>query len=213
MSVFGQEKCQGLIDFHNFTGANWGGEFVGISKKSWITSYLSLPNDDPIVSAFQLLGERVLTSLEVVDGELPEEVCPSRSLFDQYTAPGGATTTPALRWELFRSRNLEGEKLPLTRATLIPHILRTTIVGMRDKSYTTPHPCLLPLEEMDGCLPETSMSQSGVSTNQHQLPSWNYSKCCKTSCKGDCSCKKNNIPCTALCKCHSSDCCNFLSTG
>ena len=57
VSVFGQEKCQGLIDFHNFTGADWGGKFVGISKKSWITSYLS-----SYLSLPQLLGERVLTS-------------------------------------------------------------------------------------------------------------------------------------------------------
>jgi len=41
LSVIGREKCQGLIGFHNFTGADWGGKFVGISKKSWITSYLS----------------------------------------------------------------------------------------------------------------------------------------------------------------------------
>ena len=76
VSVIGREKCQGLIDFHNFTGADWGGKCVGISKKSWVTSYLSLSNDDSIVSAFQRLGERVLTSHELVDGELPEEVRP-----------------------------------------------------------------------------------------------------------------------------------------
>ena len=29
VSVIGREKCQGLIDFHNFTGADWGGKFVG----------------------------------------------------------------------------------------------------------------------------------------------------------------------------------------
>ena len=74
VTIIGREKCQGLIGFHNFTGADWGRKFVGISKKSWITSFLSLPNDDPIVSAFEHLGEGVLTSHEVVDGELPEEV-------------------------------------------------------------------------------------------------------------------------------------------
>ena len=47
VSVIGREKCQGLIGFLNFTGADWGKKFVGISKKSWITSYLSLPNYDP----------------------------------------------------------------------------------------------------------------------------------------------------------------------
>ena len=30
-----------LIGFHYFIGADWGGKFVGISKKSWIT-----PNED-----------------------------------------------------------------------------------------------------------------------------------------------------------------------
>ena len=52
----------------------------------------------------------------------PKKCGPSRCLFDKYTVPGGggggggggATTIPALRWELFRSRNLEGEKLPPT---------------------------------------------------------------------------------------------------
>ena len=73
VTIIGREKCQGLIGFHNFTGADWGRKFVGISKKSWITSFLSLPNDDPIVSAFEHHGEGVLTSHEVVDGELPEQ--------------------------------------------------------------------------------------------------------------------------------------------
>ena len=37
VSVIGREKCQGLISFHNFTGADWGGKFVGISKKYFLT--------------------------------------------------------------------------------------------------------------------------------------------------------------------------------
>ena len=62
VSVIGREKCQCVIGFHIFIGEDWGGKFVGISK-----------NDDPIVSAFQIL---VLTSHELVDSELPEEVRP-----------------------------------------------------------------------------------------------------------------------------------------
>ena len=147
----------------------------------------------PIVSAFQLIGEGVLTSHEQVNDELPEEVRPIEKFVWSVYSSGCATAISALRWELFTSRNLVGEKLPPTIATLMPHILRRE----GDKSDTTPHPCLLPLEEMDECLPGTSLSQSGVSTNQHQLPSWN------------CSCKKNNLPCTILCKYHNSDCSNL----
>ena len=96
VSVIGREKCQGLIDFHNFTGADWGGKCVGISKKSCITSYLSLSNDDSIVSAFKLLGDRVLRSHELVDGELPEEVRPIEKFVCSVYSSGGATTIPAL---------------------------------------------------------------------------------------------------------------------
>ena len=48
LSVIGREKCQCLIGFHNVTGADWVGKCFGISKKSWITSYLSLSNDNPL---------------------------------------------------------------------------------------------------------------------------------------------------------------------
>ena len=44
--------------------------------KEELDHIVPMRNDDPIVSAFQLLGEGVLTSHELVDGELPEEVRP-----------------------------------------------------------------------------------------------------------------------------------------
>ena len=31
--VIGKTKCQALIGFHNFTGADWGGKFVGKTKR------------------------------------------------------------------------------------------------------------------------------------------------------------------------------------
>ena len=59
----------------------------------------------------------------------------------------GPTILSSLRWEMFRSRNLEGELLPPTRATLYPHIQRTNYVCMRDKSYVSSKPNLPKLEE------------------------------------------------------------------
>jgi len=47
-----------------------------------------------------------------------------------------------LRWELFRHKNLDGEKLPQTIGTLIPHIQTANYMSMRDKSYWYPHPVL-----------------------------------------------------------------------
>ena len=49
--------CQGLIRLHNFSGADWEGKFVGITKKTWIGAYLKLSEDDPTIKCFRELGE------------------------------------------------------------------------------------------------------------------------------------------------------------
>ena len=36
VKVIGTLKPKGLIGFHNFSGADWGGKFVGISKETWM---------------------------------------------------------------------------------------------------------------------------------------------------------------------------------
>ena len=33
VQAIGYRKCQGLLGFHHFSGADWGGKFVGITKK------------------------------------------------------------------------------------------------------------------------------------------------------------------------------------
>jgi len=50
------DKSKGLIGLHHFTGADWGGKFVGVSKKTWISNYLSLPSNDEIVRTFTSMG-------------------------------------------------------------------------------------------------------------------------------------------------------------
>ena len=54
----------------------------------------------------------------------------------------GPTTLQMLRWELFRSKNLEGEMLPPTSAALLPHITQANYMTMRDKSYPMNCPTL-----------------------------------------------------------------------
>ena len=62
-----------------------------------------------------------------------------------YCMSGPTTNLPSLRWEMFRTRNLEGESLPPTRATLLPRITCANYIAMRDKSYTTNCPVLPPI--------------------------------------------------------------------
>ena len=52
MVALGPEKSRGLIGLHHFMGADWGGKFVGVSKKTWISAYLSLPPEYEIVQTF-----------------------------------------------------------------------------------------------------------------------------------------------------------------
>ena len=64
-----------------------------------------------------------------------------------YCERSDLVTLPALRWKLFRKKNLEGEKLLPTRGTLQPHIVRTNYMSMRDKSYISVMAKLPPLEQ------------------------------------------------------------------
>ena len=111
MTALGRERARGLVGFHNFTGADWGGKFVGITKETWMKAYLALPENDYIIIAFQRLGTLSLSIDDFTD-KLPGSIAPLES----FLAPTNCLTRsiPDLRYELFRTKNLESEKLPPT---------------------------------------------------------------------------------------------------
>ena len=123
-----------------------GGEFVGITKKSWVKAYMALDNDHPAIDCFRKLGEGLIQN-KLANGELPTQVKDLEKSVYQVYCKAGPTTLPELRWEVFRSRNLEGEILPPTRVSLLPHVTRANFMAMRDKSYTTSCPDLPPIKE------------------------------------------------------------------
>ena len=53
----GMHTSRALFGFHHFTGADWGGKFVVLSKKTWINAFLSLDDNDLIVETISRLGE------------------------------------------------------------------------------------------------------------------------------------------------------------
>ena len=55
--MFGGTRIELILGVHHFTGANWGGKFVGLSKNTWMTTFLSLDDNDPIVETISRLGE------------------------------------------------------------------------------------------------------------------------------------------------------------
>ena len=107
---------------------------------------MKLNVDDPAIKCFQELGQDYIP-MELDNGELPLMIKGLERFVCRVYSSTGPTTLPALRWELFRSKNLEGEMLPPTRATLLPHIMRANYMSMRDKSYSVDCPVLPPIEQ------------------------------------------------------------------
>ena len=169
---------------------------------------MSLNDDHPAIDCFRELGEGLIQN-QLANGELPSQVKELEKFVCQVYCKAGPTTLPELRWELFRSRNLEGEMLPPTRASLLPHITRANFMAMRDKSYTTSCPDLPPIKENGW----SEHQGAHVPVMCLSLPApqavIELTKCgCKSDCKGRCGCFKNGIPCTPLCKCFGKNCTN-----
>ena len=67
VQVIGEQISRALIGLHNFTGADWGGKFVGISKKTWVDAYMSLEDNSPITQCFCNLGEGALSPSKLLN--------------------------------------------------------------------------------------------------------------------------------------------------
>ena len=168
---------------------------------------MCLDDEDPIITCFRKLGESPI-DIKLVNSALPEWLQPLEGFVCQVYKSHGPKTLPALRWELFRTKNLEGEMVPPTRASLLPHLVRANYITMRDKSYVVTHPHLPPVSENGWTLEDDVI----IPVHCLELPApkavLELIKCsCKTGCKsGKCSCSKNDLPCSPQCKCYWDDC-------
>ena len=52
-----ETQSRAMLGFHHFTGADWGGKFAGLPKQTWMTAFLSLDGNDPVVETISRLGE------------------------------------------------------------------------------------------------------------------------------------------------------------
>ena len=191
------------------------GKFVGIQKPTRIKQFLALDDNDTIVGSLIILGEGEIAK-SLMEDELPVEVNP----LEQFTclaycpssvpSPDYPMTIPKLRWHLFRSTNAKGENLPPTPGVLLPHITRVNHISMRDKSYTQRSPELPPAEENgfkvigDTYMPVINLNLPAPKAVIELV------KCgCIKGCANRCSCVRNTIPCTPLCKCFYGECSNI----
>ena len=201
--ALGCEKSKGLLGPHAFSGADWGGKFAGISKSRWIKNYLKLDSSSEVLDVFKKLGEDGF-NIDYMTSILENFVC------TVYAQTSTSNTVKELRWELFKCKNLEAEKLPPTLWALNPHIQRAHLISMIGKGYNDPQPQVPPLSENGW---ERSPDGSFSPKKCLELPApqavIELVKCgCHGKCASLCSCRNNDLPCTALCKC--SDCQNTV---
>ena len=117
VKAVGRHKSRALLGVHHFTGADCGGTFVGLSKKTWMTAFLSLDDNDPIVETISRLGEGPISmstdDVSETTPAMPATVKSLETFVCKVYAPKSSTRILSkLRWELFRANNVESEMLP-----------------------------------------------------------------------------------------------------
>ena len=155
-----------------------------------------MDDDSLIVKTFGLFGSFTAEHLTLSEnGQLHEVIHPLETFVCLGYSKDGAKTLPVLRWDLFRTKNLESELLPPTTATLLPHIQRTNYVCKVGKAYVTTHPKLPTLVESGWILNDKDKTLKPVLCLYPPAPKGviELVKCaCKAgaSCGQHCSCKK-----------------------
>lgn len=196
------ERSRGLVGLHAFSGADWGGKFAGVSKKRWLENYLSLESKSEIVAAFQRLGGDAF--------DIANDLVPLESFTcTVYAKSSKNRNLSDLRWELFKTKGLEDEKLPPTLASFEPHVRRANVIATIWKGYKKAQPKLPVLvgngweETADGTVGPVRCLKLPAPQAVVELV-----KCgCRGQCSSRCTCIKNNLSCTSLCKCN--DCSNI----
>ena len=89
--------------------------FVGISKETWLPAYMAPDDNNPTIDCFRELGKGPIPA-QLTDGDLPPQVQHLEKFVCQVYFKVGLTTFQELRCELFRSRNVEGERCCLQLA-------------------------------------------------------------------------------------------------
>ena len=199
----GPKQAAALLGFHSFTESDVCGRFA-VRTKDWCLKVF-LACDDIILDALASLGrDEMRPSLETM-AHLERFVC---LLYRSKVH----TQADDFRWFLYSACGAEGESLPRTRGSLIPHILRAHYIAMVWMKSVESHPGLPPPSEY-GCTKDEGhfVPIRCMNSPAPEAPI-NLVKCgCKKGCVKKCSCRNNNIPCTEMCGCIEHSCSNNVN--
>ena len=148
MKAVGRHTSRALLGFHYFTGADWGGKFVVLSRKTWMNAFLSLDDNDPIVEMISRHGEGPI-SMSTDDVSICQPVLNHwrhsyAGCMFRKAQPG---SYPECAGNFSEQKILRAKCFPPTVGTLIPHAERVKLLyGMRDRGNTSPHHSLPNIE-------------------------------------------------------------------
>ena len=191
----GEPKARALPGFHAFTGSDVCGKFSGKGKISCWQTFCKAPQN--VIDSFTKLGEAELT--ESTFKGLEEFVC---RLYRQMKSETKDVAT--LRWEMFCKAQAEAQNLPPTRAALLEHTKRAQFQARIWKTADVPNPSIgTPndygwVTSADGYMPKVT----SLDPAPKAVLSLINCACTKSQCSTNrCSCKRNNMLCTELCRC------------
>ena len=193
----GPEKAWALLAFHAFTGCDTVSFFAGRGKKTAWSTWKTYP-------------EATQAFLAIMDRQVTEDTIAvlQRFVVLMYDRSSTLTTVDAARQTLFARNSKSLENIPPTEAALRQHILRTVLQSghvwgqslKKDPHLPSPANWGWQRKDTNPWMPIwTTLEPAQDACNE-------LIKCgCKQGCRGRCSCRKANLPCTALCFC-SGDC-------
>lgn len=195
VNSIGCRKAGALLGLHTFTGGDWGGKFAGLTNDRWVQRFLETEDTD-IINVLHSFGESTENELEEL-AVLEKFVC---HVYDKKTP---IVKVNQLRWELFRTKASEGENLPPTTGALIQHVRRARLAALIGKSYASPCPTIPLPEAGNGWYKDPQLKP--VTSEVLPAPE-SILELVKCQCRGDCqsrqcSCKRNSLPCSPICKC------------
>ncbi|KAK4304447.1 hypothetical protein Pmani_023602 [Petrolisthes manimaculis] len=189
-----QEKSEGILFFHAFSGCDNVSSFKGKGKKSLWQTWDVCPD---VSQVFKKLS-KYPPVVDEMDIQIIEMYVVS--LYDRSST---VTSVNNARFDMFARKQRSFDAIPPTRSALVEHIRRA--------SYQAG--CIW-AQSLACTMEETNPSDWGWKlTNNVWSVVWStrpqiadsckeLTKCgCRQECRGRCKCYKLSLPCTALCSC------------
>lgn len=188
------EAARGLPAFHAFTGCDTVSCFLGKGKKSAMDTWNSfLDVTDVFLALANSPSEISLQMMETLE----------RFVVLLYDRTSTKTAVNDARKQLFIQKGRQFDNIPPTRAALLEHVKRA--------AYQAGHiwgqaliPCPgVPSPQDWGWTFDDGLWRPLWSTLPEVMRSCQELICCscQKGCRGRCSCAKNELHCTDLCKC------------